>query len=188
MADRYQSLTATPVGKFLVKNLGLPDPTPLRRYTEGSPVLDGTFLVGGGGELVDAATDAITTAGGTAVRTAPDGDRLRGLVFDASDIAAVADLVMLRDFFSPVLRSLDTCPHVVVIGTTPEAATAPEARISPAGPGGVHPLPRQGGGSGRHGPARVRRACRPRPARIDPAVSAVAQVGVRLWTGGPRRY
>ena len=40
VADRYQSLTGTPVGKFLVKNLGLPNPVPLRRYTEGSPVLE----------------------------------------------------------------------------------------------------------------------------------------------------
>ncbi len=130
MADRYQSLTGTPVGKFLVKNLGLPDPTPLRRYTEGGPVLSGAFLVGGGGSWPPSAADAITAAGGSVERAAPDGVRLQGLVFDASTLASPGDLVALRDFFSPVLRSLATCPHIVVLGSPPEDAESPEARIS----------------------------------------------------------
>ena len=29
MTDRYQTFTRTPLGKTLVKNLGLPDPLPL---------------------------------------------------------------------------------------------------------------------------------------------------------------
>ncbi len=130
MADRYQSLTGTPVGKFLVKNLGLPNPTPLRRYTEGDPALSGSFLVGGEGAVAAAAADAITAAGGTAVRTAPDGGRLQGLVFDASALADPGDLVALRAFFTPVLRSLAGCPHIVVLGTTPEATGTPGAQIA----------------------------------------------------------
>ena len=35
MADRYQSLTGTPIGKLLVKNLGLPNPTPLASIRRG---------------------------------------------------------------------------------------------------------------------------------------------------------
>ena len=72
MADRYQYLTSTPVGKFLVKNLGLPNPVPLHRYTEGSPVLSGTFLVGGDGPLATTAAAAVTAAGGTAERAGSD--------------------------------------------------------------------------------------------------------------------
>ena len=34
MTDHYQSFTASPLGKFLVNNLGLPNPTPLERWSE----------------------------------------------------------------------------------------------------------------------------------------------------------
>ena len=50
MTDRYQTFTRTPLGKTLVKNLGLPDPTPLPRWTEGSPVIDGPVAFGAIGE------------------------------------------------------------------------------------------------------------------------------------------
>ena len=33
MTDRYQSFTASPLGKLFVKNLGLPSPTPLERWS-----------------------------------------------------------------------------------------------------------------------------------------------------------
>ena len=46
MTDRYQTFTRTPLGQTLVKNLGLPDPTPLPRWTEGSPVIDGPVVFG----------------------------------------------------------------------------------------------------------------------------------------------
>ena len=41
-SDRYQQLTGTPPGRFLQSRLGLPEATPLRRYTPGRPLLDGT--------------------------------------------------------------------------------------------------------------------------------------------------
>ena len=37
MSDKYQGFVQTPIGRLLVKNLGLPNPTPLERYTEGAP-------------------------------------------------------------------------------------------------------------------------------------------------------
>ena len=48
MSDRYQSLIHTPVGQLLAKNLGLPNPVRLDRYTEGEPLVAGTVGVGGG--------------------------------------------------------------------------------------------------------------------------------------------
>ena len=53
MSDKYQSFTQSPLGKILVKNLGLPAPTPLERYTAGDPLVDGTVVVGGTGRLVE---------------------------------------------------------------------------------------------------------------------------------------
>jgi 3-oxoacyl-[acyl-carrier protein] reductase len=128
--DRYQSLTGTPVGKFLVKTLGLPNPVPLRRYAEGSPVLSGTFLVGGDGPLAIAAAAAVTAAGGTVERGASDETRYQGLVFDASSLQSADQLVALTEFFTPVMRSLDRCPHVVVLGTSPDPTPTPSARIA----------------------------------------------------------
>ena len=37
MSDRYQGFVQTPIGKLLVKNLGLPNPVPLERYVDGGP-------------------------------------------------------------------------------------------------------------------------------------------------------
>ena len=53
MSDRYAFFTQTPVGKLAVKNLGLPNPVPLDRWTEGAPLVDGTVLVGGAGRLAE---------------------------------------------------------------------------------------------------------------------------------------
>ena len=50
MTDRYQTFTRTPLGQTLVKNLGLPDPMPLQRWIEGSPVIDGPVVFGAIGE------------------------------------------------------------------------------------------------------------------------------------------
>src|SRR3954452_10083254 len=36
MTDRYQSLAHNPIGKFIVKNLGLPNPPVLERWSEGA--------------------------------------------------------------------------------------------------------------------------------------------------------
>ena len=54
MTDRYQFLAHTPIGRLVVKNLGLPDPPPLERWTaggtggaDGQPLVDGTVVLGG---------------------------------------------------------------------------------------------------------------------------------------------
>ena len=43
MSDRYQGFTSTPIGRLLVKNLGLPAPMRLDRYTEGDPLVHACF-------------------------------------------------------------------------------------------------------------------------------------------------
>src|SRR6478672_2306090 len=120
MSDKYQGFVQTPIGKLLVKNLGLPNPTPLERYTEGAPLVDGTVLVGGRGRLAESLPGLLDLLGIASTETAADGATYKGLVFDATGITSSAELHALRDFFTPVLRSLDACPHVVVLGTPPE--------------------------------------------------------------------
>ncbi len=156
MADRYQALTSNPVGTFLAKNLGLPNPPRLRRYSEGDPLVSGAFLVGGDGRLSTAAA-AIDDAGGSAHSQRAEGTRYQGLVFDASTIKTVDGLVALHDFFTPVLRSLAACPHVVVLGMSSRGRRLPGDAHRPAGPRRLHPLARQGDRPWRHRAARLRR-------------------------------
>ena len=48
MSDRYQGFTPSSLGSPR-PDLGLPNPVPLERYTEGAPLVDGTIAVGGTG-------------------------------------------------------------------------------------------------------------------------------------------
>ncbi|MGA8258068.1 MAG: 3-oxoacyl-ACP reductase [Nocardioides sp.] len=126
MSDRYQGFTASPIGKLLVKNLGLPDPMRLERYEAGAPLVDGTVLVGGQGRLIESLPGLLDTLGITSTSAKPDEGRLKGLVFDATGLTSSSDLAALRDFFTPVLRSLEACARVVVIGTPPELVRGSE--------------------------------------------------------------
>ncbi len=122
MSDRYQALAHSPIGKVLVKNLGLPNPPYLDRWSAGDPVVKGTVLVGAApGSVLEGTLD--TTLAGLGVTTthaSVEGERYKGLVFDATGIATSQDLVELQRFFTPVLRSVDRSAHVVVLGRLPE--------------------------------------------------------------------
>lgn len=126
MSDRYQFFTSTPVGKFLVKNLGLPDPTPLERWHEGAPLVDGTVVVGGAGRLAGPVTTTLDKLGVAAVRTGTPEQKYKGLVFDATGLTSSGDLVALQEFFTPLLRSLQSCARVIVLGTVPEGLEGSE--------------------------------------------------------------
>jgi 3-oxoacyl-[acyl-carrier protein] reductase len=130
MADRYQTIAGTPLGKVIVKRLGLPDPPRLRRYADGDTPLRGSFLIGGTGRAREAAESAIEAAGGDVATQPQDDVRYAGLVFDATDLTTSSELVALTRFFTPLLRSLEQCPHVVVFGATPAAAEPAAAQIA----------------------------------------------------------
>jgi 3-oxoacyl-[acyl-carrier protein] reductase len=147
MADRYQSFTESPPGRFVAKRLGIPQPARLRRYEPGQPVLDGPALLGGaeGGRLMGpaaqvlgavgaeahvlergaAAQTAATDAGLATTVTDPEADenaRFAALVFDASGIESSERLRELYDFFHPVVRRVRQSGRVLVLATPPETA------------------------------------------------------------------
>lgn len=126
MSDKYQSFTQSPLGKILVKNLGLPAPTPLERYTAGDPLVDGTVVVGGTGRLVESLPGLLDTVGIASTVVTEDGQKYKGLVFDATGLTSADQLVALQQFFTPLMRSLSSCPRVVVIGTPPEQCSGSE--------------------------------------------------------------
>ncbi len=130
MSTRYQSLIGTPVGQMLAKNLGLPNPVKLERYEEGAPLVSGTVLVGGDGRLASTVVTMLDDLGISSVTSAEGEQQYKGLVFDATGITTSADLVELQRFFTPLMRSLERNPRVVVIGTPPESTNSTEERVA----------------------------------------------------------
>ena len=126
MSDRYQGFVQSSVGRLLVKNLGLPAPVPLHRYAEGDPLVTGTVLTGGTGRLAESLPGLLDVLGATHTAHADPDARYRALVFDATGLTDSSALVALRDFFGPLMRSLEPCPRLVVIGTPPETVHGPE--------------------------------------------------------------
>ncbi|MDQ0378326.1 3-oxoacyl-ACP reductase [Amycolatopsis thermophila] len=129
MADRYQQFTKTPIGKFLVPKLGLPNPPVLRRYRPGQAPLDGPALFGGapGGRLEKTVKTQLAGAGITVLGEPAGGDQRYGaLVFDATGITDPAQLREMYLFFHPVIRKVGYCGRVVVLGTPPELADGRE--------------------------------------------------------------
>jgi len=61
MPDVISQVIESPPGRFIAKQLGVPTPTPLRRYEVGQPVLNGPVLIGGptGGRLLTPWTRAV---------------------------------------------------------------------------------------------------------------------------------
>ncbi|KAA1399559.1 3-oxoacyl-ACP reductase [Aeromicrobium ginsengisoli] len=132
MADRYQSLAHNPIGKFIVKNLGLPNPPVLERWSEGSPLVKGTVLIGAapGSRLGKKLAATLKSSGITSVGVRADSKTYKGLVFDATGITDTAGLADLQQFFTPALRSLASSGRLVVIGTLPEQAGSETAAIA----------------------------------------------------------
>jgi 3-oxoacyl-[acyl-carrier protein] reductase len=131
-SDLFSQVVNSGPGSFVAKQLGVPQPEPLRRYRPGDPPLAGSLLIGGDGRVVEPLRAALdkdydlvgNNMGG---RWA---DSFGGLVFDATGITTPAALTDLHEFFTPVLRNLGHCGRVVVVGTTPEAAAGTDERIA----------------------------------------------------------
>jgi 3-oxoacyl-[acyl-carrier protein] reductase len=131
MTDKYQDMAQNPIGKFLVKQLGLPNPPYLERY-QGGPLVNGTVLLG---SAADTAISKAAQAGLKSLKIEStgvyaSGKKYKGLVFDASGIDSAQGLVALQEFFTPVLRQLAGSGRIVVIGSLPEEATTESAAIA----------------------------------------------------------
>jgi 3-oxoacyl-[acyl-carrier protein] reductase len=125
-SDLFSQVVNSGPGSFVAKQLGVPQPEPLRRYRPGDPPLAGSLLIGGEGRVVEPLRAALekdydlvgNNLGG---RWA---DQFAGLVFDATGITAPAGLKGLHDFFTPVLRNLGRCARVVVVEPRPRPLPA----------------------------------------------------------------
>ena len=132
MSDNYQSFAHNPIGKFLVKNLGLPNPPFLERYTAGDPLVKGTVLIGAasGSTLAKTVPTALKSLGIESTSVVAPSKKYKGFVFDATGISDAAGLVALQEFFTPVLRQLAGCGRIVVVGSAVDQAATESAAIA----------------------------------------------------------
>jgi 3-oxoacyl-[acyl-carrier protein] reductase len=155
MADRYQQLINTPIGRIVSKQVGLPAPVPLERYERGQPVISGPVLLGavprgrlsGAVAPVLAAIDAeVHTLMDEEVRTAaaaadldakifnpevaPSDQTFKALVFDASAIASSEQLREAWAFFHPTVRRVRASGRVIVLATPPEDCADPPGAVA----------------------------------------------------------
>ena len=82
--------------------------------------------MGGTGRLVESLPGLLDTVGIASTVVTEDGQKYKGLVFDATGLTSADQLVALQQFFTPLMRSLSSCPRVVVIGTPPEQCSGSE--------------------------------------------------------------
>jgi 3-oxoacyl-[acyl-carrier protein] reductase len=129
MADRYSQVVNAPLVGTIAKQLGLPQPVALDRYSEGQPVVSGPVLSGAApegrlGKAVAGVLDSVK-----AERAGAEG-KAKALVFDATGVADSTELVELQRFFYPSVGRLQRSGRVVVLGTPPEEAGSAEAHIA----------------------------------------------------------
>ena len=173
-------------GQLLAKNLGLPNPVRLERH-RGEPLVDGNVVVGGEGRLGKSIEVALR------LRRRPrqgraEGDKFKALVFDATGLTSERAARRAAAVLHPLMRSLRTCPRVVVLGTPRSRCTAPSG--SPSARSRASPASRQGDRPRRHGAAGVRR---PRGGRRDhlhlgflsPKSAYVSGQVIRIGAHGP---
>ncbi|MDC5296987.1 3-oxoacyl-ACP reductase [Acinetobacter baumannii] len=153
MTDQYQAFTQSPIGKFVVKNLGLPSPVVLERFESAQPVVKGAVLVGAAPSSVlsgaiaqvlsnihadsyvgnNVALQQEAAKVGLNLRPFNAGDKeskFKAVVFDASGIQNSEQLNELYKFFNPIARQVAISGRVIVIGTTPEAAKTVKQAIA----------------------------------------------------------
>lgn len=141
MTDRYINFANSDFGRRVVGAVGLPAPARLERWEAGRlrPV-EGALLLGGGplAAKVAAFASRLTADVYRFADEALDlpawvaglGSKLKAVVFDASSITDIDQLKQLREFFQPLLRSLDRSAHIVILGRAPEQLDDVLARVA----------------------------------------------------------
>lgn len=152
MADRYMHFANSTLGGKLVSSLGLPKPPTLERYRPGKPVIEGAVVLGTAknGAVLEAVIQVLAsvkaqvlahgdapnwvgtanTAGLMTGRYAPapkgnQTEKIKALVFDASEIKDSSQFDTLYSFFHDTVRSVGKCGRVIILGRPPESCDHP---------------------------------------------------------------
>lgn len=153
MTDQYQLFAKSPIGKFVIKNLGLPSPTVLDRFESVTPVVQGAILLGAAdtnklsGSIAQILVNihANSYAGnnvelqqaaaqvGLSLNAFNENDqasKFKVVIFDASGIESSEQLQQLYLFFHPIARQIQRSGRVVILGQTPETAKTVKQAIA----------------------------------------------------------
>ncbi len=135
MADSYLKFVNAPFGRWLASSVGLPQPVPLQRDRPDPPGWSAPLILDGapGGRLLEVLR-ARFEAAGTALLDpevdAPATTPPKGLVFDASGIAAPEQLEALYRFLHRHARRLAPCGRVLLLGAPPDHGESLSARTA----------------------------------------------------------
>lgn len=152
MTDKYMGFANSALGSKLVGSLGLPKPPLLERFRSGKAVIEGAVVLGAAsnGALLEAvvrvlagvkaqvlthgeAPDWVGAANAAGLMTgrfvpAPKGgqaEKVKALVFDASEIKDSSQLEALYYFFHDTVRGVGKCGRVIILGRPPESCDNP---------------------------------------------------------------
>ncbi|PCJ47542.1 MAG: 3-oxoacyl-ACP reductase [Moraxellaceae bacterium] len=158
MADIYQSLLSSSVGRKFLKTVSLPVPVDLERHSQAqTSFITGNVLVGGpaNGRLADIISSTLADSNAqvqvaqdspakdafdksaakaavkiTAIDPTAEAAKFKGLVFDGTGIENSSQLRSLYDFFHPVMKKIQNNGRLVVLGVQPESCKDPAQQIA----------------------------------------------------------
>ncbi len=134
MSDSYLNFANSRFGAKLTSMLGLPRPLVLDRFSSDQPNFEGDVLVGRcqKSEIFDVVVSMLASIGANPLQhstTADDAsigdwngvDKVKGLIFDASNLRDSDSSVTLHQFFSSAVKSVLPNGRVIVLGRPPES-------------------------------------------------------------------
>ncbi len=150
MSDLYQSIANSSAGNRLFSAIKLPIPQPLERFsTAHNSFVTGGVLVGAAADsqLITGVLRVLEEAPAASVHTLvgmpsesniqkcsvsagvnvanysasrEDRQRFKVLLLDATGITGTGELGVCKQFFQPVIRKLENCGRILVLGRPPE--------------------------------------------------------------------
>jgi 3-oxoacyl-[acyl-carrier protein] reductase len=138
MTDTYLNLVNSGVTKKVAKQLGLPQPAPLRRYEPGQPLVSGAVLVLGRGAESDALSGLLAGDWDLDVhRHATPGTRYAAVVLALTELTHPDQLAEPVLAAGAVLKSLPRGARVVTVSRVSAADDAPAVAAARQGVDGL---------------------------------------------------
>jgi 3-oxoacyl-[acyl-carrier protein] reductase len=128
VSDWYRDFANSGFGTTVTKQLGLPRPAVLRRYSPGEPLLPGPAVIGsaGPGRLQQTLTGVLADAGvGVLPAVEPDGEKPAAVLLDATGVTTPGQLAAVHDFLAPAIKRLRASGRVLVLADPPTATDSP---------------------------------------------------------------
>ncbi|MGI4896022.1 MAG: SDR family NAD(P)-dependent oxidoreductase, partial [Janthinobacterium lividum] len=131
-SDPYGAFVRTGAGAAIVRSLGLPKPSGLRRFVSGQDLLPGPAVVLGFADAshVGPVTSWLHGAGARVLGdlAAVGEERLGALVVDAASLRTVDELGALREWVAPAFKRMTGSGRVLVLGAVPAQVADLEGR------------------------------------------------------------